>query len=133
VKVILDTNVFVSGIFFTGPPFQILNAWRDDIVELVVSLEVLEEYRAVGDRLSAHYPGVSIEPVFALLMAHVNIVRTPPLRKPVCEGPDDDKFLACALAAKCKLIVSGDKQLLRGSGYRRIKVLTPARAVIRDQ
>lgn len=27
-KVVLDTNVFVSGVFFSGPPYQILNAWQ---------------------------------------------------------------------------------------------------------
>ena len=85
----------------------------------------------MGDRLSVHYPGVSVEPVFALLVAQVHIVRALPLRKPVCEDPDDDKFLACALAARCKLIISGDKQLLRASGYRRIEVLTPRQFVDR--
>ena len=39
--------------------------------------------------------------------------------------PDDDKFLACAIAGKSKLIVSGDKHLLRVSGYRGIKVERP--------
>ena len=85
-KVVLGTNVFISGIFFTGPPFQILSVWRDGIV---VYPEVLEEYRAVRDRLSVHYPGVSIEPIFALLVAHVNIVRAPPIRRQL--GHHDSK------------------------------------------
>jgi len=129
VKVVLDTNVSISGIFFTGPPFQILRAWRDGTVELIVSAEVLEEYREVGDRLSGQYEEVSIEPIFALLAVHAEIVNAPKLPKPVCEDPDDDKFLACALAAKCKLIVSGDKHLLHASGHRRVKVLTPRQFV----
>jgi putative PIN family toxin of toxin-antitoxin system len=44
-RIILDTNVFVSGIFFTGPPYRILEAWRDRKIELVVSPEILEEYQ----------------------------------------------------------------------------------------
>jgi len=28
-KIILDTNVIVSGIFFSGPPYEILKAWRN--------------------------------------------------------------------------------------------------------
>jgi len=36
-KVILDTNVFVSGVFFGGPPYAILDAWRRGRVSLVVS------------------------------------------------------------------------------------------------
>jgi hypothetical protein len=41
VKVVLDTNVFVSGIFFGGPPGLILEAWQDGRIDSVVSLEVL--------------------------------------------------------------------------------------------
>ena len=35
-RIVLDTNVFISGIFFTGPPYQILKAWRDGKVQLLV-------------------------------------------------------------------------------------------------
>ena len=52
-RVVLDTNVFISGIFFTGPPFEILNAWRNEQLQLVVSAEILEEYRRVGERLES--------------------------------------------------------------------------------
>ena len=34
-RVILDTNVFVSGVFFSGPPFEILDAWRHGRLTLV--------------------------------------------------------------------------------------------------
>ena len=40
-RVILDTNVLVSGIFFSGPPFQILNAWRDKKLQMVISTDIL--------------------------------------------------------------------------------------------
>jgi predicted nucleic acid-binding protein len=43
----------------------------------------------------------------------------------VCEDPDDDKFLACAIAGKSKIIISGDTHLLKVSGYEGIKVLRP--------
>lgn len=36
-KVVMDTNVFVSGVFFNGPPYQILKAWQEGEFELVVS------------------------------------------------------------------------------------------------
>jgi len=49
VKVILDTNVFISGVFFSGPPHQILNAWRDGVIKLVISQDILSEYRRVGE------------------------------------------------------------------------------------
>jgi hypothetical protein len=65
-KVILDTNVFVSGAFFSGPPFQILAAWREGRVQLIISPEILEEYRRVGKILAEDHPGVRFESILEL-------------------------------------------------------------------
>ncbi len=59
-KVILDTNVFVSGVFFGGLPAQILEAWRNGHIQLVLSAEILEEYQRVGQILRNQYPGVDL-------------------------------------------------------------------------
>lgn len=125
-KVVLDTNVFVSGVFFTGPPFKILDAWRKKRVRLVLSPEIFDEYQRVGEALGKKFSGVELESVLALLAAHAEFVEPPPLAQPVCEDPDDDKFLACAKAAKCRHVVSGDKHLLKVSGYEGIQVFRPA-------
>lgn len=42
-RVIIDTNVLISGIFLGGPPAKILEAWRGGELKLVVSPEILEE------------------------------------------------------------------------------------------
>jgi predicted nucleic acid-binding protein len=36
-KVILDTNVLVSGIFFKGPPYRIYQIWKKDQITIVIS------------------------------------------------------------------------------------------------
>ena len=72
-RVVLDTNVVVSGVFFSGQPRRILEAWRDGRLELVASLEILEEYRRVGERLAAQFEGVSLEPLFTLLATNAVI------------------------------------------------------------
>ena len=124
-KIILDTNVFVSGVFFTGPPARILEAWRDGRVSVAVSAGILEEYRRVGVGLADRYDGVDLEPLLTLLAINAEIVEAPDLAEPVCDDSDDDKFLACALAAGAPVIVSGDKHLLRVSGWSGIEVLRP--------
>ena len=128
-KIVLDTNVFISGVFFSGFPFKILEAWRDRHLGVVVSAEILEEYRRVGVRLSREYPGVDLDPFLALLAVEAEVVLAPPLPESVCEDPDDDKFIACALASRCKVIVSGDKLLRKVSGYQGIEILSPTRFV----
>ena len=124
-KLILDTNVFVSGVFFTGAPLRILEAWRDGRIELLASPEILHEYSEVGDRLRSRHPGVDLTPVLAMVVLKATIVHAPALREPVCADPDDDMFIACAIAGRCRMIVSGDKHLLDVSGYRGIQVLRP--------
>lgn len=124
-KVVLDTNVLVSGVFFSGPPQQILEAWRDGRIALVASLEILEEYRRVGERLSAEFEGVSLEPFFTLLAANALIVEPRPLPEAVVSDSTDDKFFACALGTDCRIIVSGDKRVLAASGYEGVEVIRP--------
>lgn len=124
-KVVLDTNVFVSGVFFSGPPFQILEAWRNGEIQLVVSPEILDEYRRVGEILAEEHPAVNLEPMLKYVIQHAVVFSVPPLPEKVCEDPDDDKFLACALASESNLVVSGDKHLLKVSGYQNIEVLKP--------
>lgn len=124
-RVVLDTNVFVSGIFFGGVPGQILGAWRDARLQLVLSAEILEEYQRVGEVLCEQYSGVDLRPFLALLTVEGEFVEAPDLPEAVSSDPDDDKFLACALAAGVDVIVSGDKDLLDHSGWRGIRVLLP--------
>ena len=58
-------------------------------------------------------------------MLKASLVDAPPLAESMCDDPDDDKFLACAIASRTKLISSGDKHLLDVSGYHGITVLKP--------
>jgi len=124
-RLILDTNVLMSGIFFGGPPYEILNAWRHGKVSLVLSAKILDEYRRVGHRLSAKFPGVDVEPILALVTAHAELVVAPALEEGVCEDPTDDMFFACAIAAGCHLIISGDRHLHKATGYGDVEVMSP--------
>ncbi len=111
--------------FFAGPPFDILKSWKAGQVEIVVSAEILDEYRRVGIELSEKYTTVDLTPFLELLISHASVVHAPPLDERVCSDPDDDKFVACALAGRSKIICSGDKALLKISGYKGISVVTP--------
>ncbi len=124
-KVVVDTNVLISGVFFGGMPSRVLEAWRDGKIDLVVSPGILEEYRRVGDRLESQFADVSLAPFLALLVMNAEIVEPPDLPEKVSRDSDDDKFIACALAGGCQIIISGDKDLLSISGYKGVKVVAP--------
>jgi len=125
VRIVLDTNVFVSGIFFSGPPSRILEAWRDDNVQLAISPDIFHEYQRIGSELSKQFPIVDLNSILGLVIIHAVMFPSPKLPEPVCEDPDDDKFIACAITSKSNVIVSGDKHLLKVSGFRGINILKP--------
>ena len=124
-KVVVDTNVLVSGVFFGGMPSRILEAWRDKRIDVVVSPDILEEYRRVGEHLETQFTDVTLAPFLALLVMNAEIIEPPDLPEQVSRDSDDDKFIACALAGGCHVIISGDKDLLSISGYRGVKVVAP--------
>ena len=124
-RVVLDTNVFISGVFFTGPPFRILKAWSEGEMDIVLTPEILDEYQRAAEKLNVRFPDVEITPVLALVAASATLIQAPALAEAVCADAEDDKFVAAAMAAQCGIIVSGDKHLLDVTGYRGIRVLRP--------
>lgn len=124
-KVVLDTNVLVSGLLFGGVPGRILTAWSAGALTLVISPAILDEYRRVGVELAKARPAVleALDALLAVVTVHAMVVNPSPLEAPVSEDPDDDMFFATAMAAGARLIVSGDKHLLRVSGWNGIEVL----------
>ena len=126
-KVVVDTNVLVSGLLFGGVPGEILTAWTSDVFVLVVSPSILREYRRVGRELAQGRPALdaALDALLALIAVHAVVVDAPPLDAPVSADPDDDQFLAAAHAGDAAWIVSGDKHLLAVSGWSGITVLKP--------
>jgi len=124
-RIILDTNVFISGIFFSGPPSQIIKAWGNQSLQIVLSQEILDEYQRVANELASKFPSVDILPIIEMVTIHGNFVDTQGVDITVCEDPDDNKFIECAIASNCTIIVSGDKHLLKLAGFRDITVFNP--------
>ncbi len=81
-----------------------------------MSQAILDEYDRVSKELSKRYPKIDLSSVIELLTIKSKMYVTPKLGEQISRDPDDDKFIACALAAKVKFIVSGDQDLLCISG-----------------
>ena len=97
----------------------------------MVSQEILDEYHRVGEILAEERPNIDLNPILTFVIEHAKVYKPVKLKEPVCEDPDDDKFFACALASGSRVIVSGDKHLLKVSGYKGIEVLKPREFVDR--
>ena len=124
-RVVIDTNILISGVFFGGPPEKILKAWHGGELQLVVSPEILEEYYEVCERISVRYPDIDIARILLLIAHNSQVLDAPPLSEQVSRDADDDKFLACAIASGTQIIISGDSDLLTVSDYESVQVVTP--------
>jgi predicted nucleic acid-binding protein len=100
----------------------------------VLSPAILAEYREAGAVLAARRPtlAVPLASILSLIAQTATIVDAPALGEQVSADPDDDKFLACAIAARTRLIVSGVKHLLRVNGWNGITVVTPRQCLGRS-
>lgn len=125
-KVVIDTNVFISS-FFGGNPGKIIDLWRREKVTLCLSSAVLDEYIEVLRRIGLEDMD-ELEELLALFAKGFNALFTTktPRIKAVEADPDDDKFIECAVALKAEAIVTGDKALVSLKAYKGIKILTPA-------
>lgn len=125
-KVVLDTNVLLSGFFFGGIPGLVLDAWHSKRIVPVLSSYILAEYREAAAELEDKYGPADFESFVALLLVHSEVVDAPAeLPTQICSDPDDDKFLSCALASGAAVVVSGDRALLAVTGWNGIAVVKP--------
>ena len=123
-RVVLDTNVVISGLLFGGPPRQILELVLGGAVEWVISPEMENELERV---LSLKFPRhrEAIRETLAALQEIVIHVVPHQVVSAIPEDPSDNRVLECALASHADVIVSGDRHLLSRGKFRRIPILSP--------
>jgi len=124
-KVVVDTNIFVSS-FFGGNPRKIIDLWKKGEINLCLSKDILDEYVDVLQRIGVG-DEKEIEELLSLFAKGFNLIfttKTPEI-KAVKDDPDDDKFIECAIALKAEVIITGDKALMAIKEYMGVKILTP--------
>jgi putative PIN family toxin of toxin-antitoxin system len=124
-KVVIDTNVFVSS-FLGGNPRRIIDLWRNEEITLCLSKDILDEYVEVIQRVGLAGEA-EMQELLSLFAKGFNLLftaKTPKIRV-VKNDPDDDKFIEGAVALKAEVIITGDKELTALGKYRGIKIQTP--------
>jgi putative PIN family toxin of toxin-antitoxin system len=125
IRVVVDTNVFVSGIFWKGPPYQVLEIWSQGKFKLVVSSAILNEYERVMNELNMKAKVKNYDRILELVQLNAEIVNPAAFPVPVCRDQDDDKFLEAAVGGAVQYIVTGDEDLLALHSYQGIQILKP--------
>lgn len=125
-KVVLDTNVFVSS-FLGGKPRRIIDHWKQGHFTLCLSADILEEYSRVFEELG-FIETDEFQQLLSLFKTDPNVLFTnsPASLSVVDTDPDDDKFIECAVELEADYVVSGDDDLLQIGTYHDIEIVTPA-------
>ena len=122
-RIVVDTNVLASAVFFGGKPGELLRLILARYVSAVATQEILDEYQDTIDYLLEKYKGRELHFSAVPIYSTMEIIPAK-TRVSVCRDSDDDKFISCAIDGQCYYVVSGDKDLLTLKKYRHVKIVT---------
>lgn len=110
-RVVFDTNIYLSAILFGGNPRQCLNLARGGLIELFVSKPILWE---LAEKLQSKFlwSGEETREVIEGLLVFASVVNPKKKITIIQKEPKDNRILECAQEAKADFIVSGDKKHL---------------------
>ena len=125
-RVVIDTTVWISGTFWHGIPYQILQMWKAGDFEIIVSEAMLTEIeRKLNEKAIEFEMETEVVNEWLDLIIGEAIFVQPLERIQVCRDPDDDLFLEAAVEGRADFIVSGDKDLTDMGEFREIKLVKP--------
>ena len=122
-RIVIDTNVLISGIFFGGFPRKILSAVVAQKITACATPEIISEYEEIVQEMIDRKQGHINRAILGPLIKAMEIIE-PVTQIEICRDPDDNKFLECAKDSHALYIVSGDKDLLVIEEYENIQIIT---------
>ena len=134
-RVVADTNTLVSGLLWQGNPRRVLDAARAGTLQLYTTAALLAELEEVlqrpkfAQRLAL--AGVSSRTLVFGYAAFARLLEPAKIVPVIIVDPDDDAVLACAVAARAEMIVSGDSHLLDLKEYEGIPIVTATQLLTR--
>ena len=125
-KVVIDTNVFISGLNFVGKPSEVLELFIKGEIEVYISPFILRELERIL-REKFDWNETTIKKVLNKIKQKAIIVRPKTKISIIKTKKDDNRILECALEGKVKYLISGDERhLLPLKNFRGIKILPPS-------
>jgi putative PIN family toxin of toxin-antitoxin system len=106
-----------------GGSARVLDLWRADAFDLVVTSDILHEYLTVLRRPKFKLPTQVVDDIGAYLYRRAIFVTPQESIKAILDDPEDDRFLEAAVAGEAEAIVSGDHHLLDVGTFRGIRII----------
>lgn len=125
IRAVLDTNVVISALLFSGPPSHLVSAWQSSHLRPVVSAPILDEYIRVLAYPKFELTATLIRSLIEEeLLPFIDSVKALDTTVPEVRDPDDAKFITCAVTAGVRWTVSGDDDLLSLHHIRSVEVIS---------
>jgi len=126
--VVIDTSVLISGVLWTGLPHRLIELAEAGKITPCMTGEILQEFREVLSRpkfaSKIRERLTTVEEIMQSVLRLVALYPPSPPVKVVLADPDDDKFIACAIAAGAKYLISGDDHLLDLEKHAGVDIVT---------
>ena len=126
IKVVLDTNVYISGFLFGGNSREILNLITEGKLQLFISDDILLELKGVLQREKFDIPLDIIHHIINEIEIVSELVVPLDKHDVVDRDPDDNIIIDCAVFSNSDFIITGDKDLLVLGSYKNIKIVSPS-------
>ena len=124
-RIVLDTNVLVSGILSPhGPPAAVLRALLTERVMLCFDERILSEYRDVLTRGKFSFDRELVEELIAFLEAAGSPTLAAPLATTLPD-PGDQMFIEVAVASQVDFLVTGNLKHFPGKATEGVSVISP--------
>jgi putative PIN family toxin of toxin-antitoxin system len=123
-RIVLDTNVTISALFWKGPPRVVFDLVKDGKVTLLFSSKIEAELIRVLAYSKFDLTSTEIFPIIKHLRKHAHFVGEKSNIEIIKDDPTDNIFLDCAIDGNADYIISGDHHLLNLGSYESIRIIT---------
>src|SRR3989344_3991567 len=103
-KVVLDTNVLISGMFWLGDSNKILKLWQKNKFKLITSKEIIEEFIRVMSDFKIQIPNDVIKGWLSLIIKNSIFIK-PKKKFSILIDPKDNMFIETAYEGKADYII----------------------------
>lgn len=125
IRATLDSNIYISGLAFSGKPRRLLDMAAEGEFETAISDPIIAEVQRVLQQKCGWIETRAVEAIAAMAEFTKHVAPTE-RTDAVPSDPDDNRILECAVAAGSEVIVTGDLDLLRLGSFRGIAIETAA-------
>jgi len=123
ITAVFDTNILISSFLSRGAPYQALGSVVDGNVSLMISPEMIKEFKEVIGRDKFGFSKELIEQMVMMVIDISEMVEPDIKLDVIKEDPEDNKVLECAICSKADYIVTGDPHLLRLKKFRGVQII----------